>query len=97
MGEISDANLRAFLDGGDAAREGEMWLQTHITDEMRRGWPHNKARVERYQCGGGNHMAVLWLGLRPLASFTVLRDDFNRSKLLLWVSNSGLAASAAED
>lgn len=80
-------NLRAFLDGGDAAREGESWIQSHITDEMRAGWPNNGATVQRYQCGGDNHMAVLWDGLRPVASYTVLRDDLNRSKLLLWVAD----------
>lgn len=92
---MADTNLRAFLDGGDAAREGEEWLQSHITDEMRRGWPNNSAKVERYQCGGDNHMAVLWLGLKPLASYTVLRDDFNRSKLLLWDSSDASAPSAS--
>jgi hypothetical protein len=78
--------LMAFIDGGDASRHGEGWMQQQITDEMRRGFPANGSKVVRYECGGDNHMAVLWDGEKPVASYTVLRDDMNRSKLLLWTN-----------
>jgi hypothetical protein len=84
----SETNLMAFLDAGDAGRAGEEWLS-----RMARAVGIERGRIERFTGHMGEpqadaHTAMLWDGPQPLASYTVVRDDFNRAKLLLWTRNA---------
>jgi hypothetical protein len=82
--------LQSYLDGGDASRAGEKW----ITD-IARAVGREHGRIERFnghlgETGADNHTVVLWDGPTPRACYMVLRDDFNRAKLLLWERGSAV-------